>query len=89
MEPEPQEPGELEELAEPASDPSETEEAPPETQARYRALFETQLHQLPDDQRAQQAVMALEPELSAFCFDPVPAVIRALGCEGLRTMLIS
>ena len=40
-----------------------------------RQLFETRLHQLSEDTRAGLANTALEPELSALCFDPVPQVI--------------
>jgi len=43
--------------------------------ASPRLLFETQLHRLPEDTRAGLAGTAVEPELSAFCFDPVPQVI--------------
>jgi hypothetical protein len=44
----------------------------------HRQLFETQLHGLPEDARTAQAATAVEPELSAFCFDPVPSVVRAV-----------
>jgi hypothetical protein len=44
--------------------------------ATHRELFERTLHSLPEDVRAQRALAAEEPELSAFCFDPVPAVIQ-------------
>lgn len=47
-------------------------------EANSRQLFETRLHPLPADSRASMAKLAEEPELSAFCFDPVPAVISAL-----------
>jgi hypothetical protein len=43
--------------------------------ASPRQLFETRLHPLPEDTRAGLAGTAVEPELSAFCFDPVPKVI--------------
>jgi hypothetical protein len=46
--------------------------------ATHRQLFETKLHPLPEDERAMLAVKAGEPELSAFCFDPTPRVIRAV-----------
>jgi hypothetical protein len=45
----------------------------PET--AHRALFETRLHPRPEDERAALAERAGEPELSALCFDPVPAVV--------------
>lgn len=44
----------------------------------WRALFERQLHPLPEDQRVARARHAEEPELSALCFDPLPAVMKAL-----------
>jgi hypothetical protein len=46
--------------------------------ATHRQLFETKLHPLPEDQREALAVTAGEPELSAFCFDPTPRVVRAV-----------
>ncbi|WP_342377135.1 hypothetical protein NVS55_37730 [Myxococcus stipitatus] len=52
----------------------------------YRQLFETRLHPLPEDQRAAFARGAEDPELSALCFDPVPAVIKAV-MENPRTGL--
>jgi len=57
-----------------ASSPPSAPELPP------RQLFETRLHQLSEDTRAGLANTAVEPELSALCFDPVPQVIaRVLG----------
>ena len=44
----------------------------------WRQLFERKLHPLSADERARLARAAEEPELSAFCFDPVPAVIQSL-----------
>jgi hypothetical protein len=44
----------------------------------HRKLYETVLHQLAAEERAARAKVAEEPELSAFCFDPLPAVIHAL-----------
>nr|WP_241758499.1 hypothetical protein [Myxococcus landrumus] len=52
----------------------------------YRQLFETRLHPLPEDQRVAFARGAEDPELSALCFDPVPAVIKAV-MENPRTGL--
>jgi hypothetical protein len=57
--------------AEEASEPAEADPAA----ASPRRLFETRLHPLPEDTRAGLAGTAVEPELSAFCFDPVPQVI--------------
>src|SRR5437879_6879767 len=44
----------------------------------HRELFETALRELPAEERAVRAKAAEEPEISAFCFDPLPAVIHAL-----------
>jgi hypothetical protein len=44
--------------------------------ATHRQLFETRLHPKPEDERAALARTAEDPELSALCFDPVPAVIH-------------
>jgi hypothetical protein len=44
----------------------------------HRNLYETALHQLAPNERAARAKTAEEPELSALCFDPLPAVIHAL-----------
>ncbi|AEI64118.1 hypothetical protein LILAB_11035 [Corallococcus macrosporus] len=52
----------------------------------YRQLFELRLHPLPEDQRIAHAHAAEDPVLSALCFDPVPAVIKAV-LENARTGL--
>lgn len=44
----------------------------------HRKLFEGELHALNVDERAARAATAAEPYLSAFCYDPVPSVIKAL-----------
>ena len=44
----------------------------------HRSLYETALRQLDAEERAARAKAAEEPELSALCFDPLPAVIHAL-----------
>ncbi|MBN9681078.1 MULTISPECIES: hypothetical protein [unclassified Corallococcus] len=54
------------------------DEVPEAIQGDYRKLFETRLHALPEDQRVALAHGAEDPELSALCFDPVPAVIKAV-----------
>lgn len=46
--------------------------------ATHRKLFEQTLHHLSTDERIALARLAEEPELSAFCFDPVPQVIGAV-----------
>jgi hypothetical protein len=66
------------------SEPSDDE--PPEALGNYRQLFETRLHPLTEDERKARARGAEDPELSAFCFDPVPAVIKSV-LENPRTGL--
>lgn len=64
-----------------ASEPEESEpveDEHPDALGNYRKLFETQLHPLPEDERKARARGAEDPELSAFCFDPVPAVIKSV-----------
>lgn len=46
--------------------------------ATHRQLFEQTLHKLAVDERAAAARLAGEPELSAYCFDPMPKVIQAI-----------
>jgi hypothetical protein len=53
----------------PESDPAVT---------THRQLYETRFHPLPQDERAQAAGVADDPELSALCFDPLPIVIRSV-----------
>jgi len=57
---------------------------PPE--ATHRQLFESRLHPRSEDERQRLASVAEEPELSALCFDPVPAVIQRV-LENPRTGL--
>jgi hypothetical protein len=63
----------VDEGADPADAPADV----PDT-GTHRQLFETALHGLPVDERRSLAQRAVEPQLSAFCFDPLPAVIQAL-----------
>ncbi|WNG40920.1 hypothetical protein F0U61_49915 [Archangium violaceum] len=72
---------------------SPEEEAPEEDDAsaeaaagNWRQIFERRLHPLPEDERASLARSAEDPELSAFCFDPVPAVIKSV-LENMRVGL--
>ncbi len=62
------------------------EDEPEAALGNYRQLFEVRLHPLPEDQRVAHAHAAEEPVLSALCFDPVPAVIKAV-LENARTGL--
>ncbi len=75
-------PEEVEELEGP--DPGDDE--PAEALGNYRQIFETRLHPLTEDERTARARGAEDPELSAFCFDPVPAVIKSV-LENPRTGL--
>lgn len=64
-----------------APEAEETEEDTPLAAARaatHRALFEQRLHARSVDERVALAQAAIEPELSAFCFDPTAEVIRAV-----------
>jgi hypothetical protein len=59
----------------------ETPDEEPRTEAaglRLRQLFERELHALPVESRAALALTAEEPDLSALCFDPLPAVVAQL-----------
>ena len=47
-------------------------------EATHRKLFAGKLHTHAEDVRVAMARIAEEPELSAFCFDPMPKVIAAL-----------
>lgn len=76
----PREAGDTPDDAEPAEDEPEV------ALGNYRQLFETRLHPLPEDQRVAHAHAAEDPVLSALCFDPVPAVIKAV-LENARTGL--
>jgi hypothetical protein len=73
------------EPVEPAEEPEAVEE--PEAadgengaapRAIHRKLYETKLRELTSEQRAALAKECIDPELSALCFDALPAVIKAL-----------
>lgn len=76
----------LDEGAEPAGTepepelPADDDDAPPEEPepGTHRKLFETALHARTADERTAMAASAIDPELSALCFDPLPAVVKAL-----------
>jgi hypothetical protein len=71
--------GSDEPLAAGEQEEEEAEDASAEAAAGdWRQLFERRLHPLPEDERASRARAAEDPELSAFCFDPVPAVIKSV-----------
>lgn len=56
----------------------EEDEALREAATTHRQRFETLLHPRPVDERAALAARAEEPDLSALCFDPMPAVVASL-----------
>jgi hypothetical protein len=66
----------LEEEDEPASEDELA--AGEEPAGTHRQLYEAALRPLTAEDRAARAKAAEEPELSAFCFDPLPSVIHAL-----------
>jgi hypothetical protein len=70
----PEAPKETSETSEPET--SETSEAA--KPGIHRKLYETTLRQLTSEQRAAKAKECIDPELSALCFDALPAVIEAL-----------
>ena len=59
-------------------DDDEDPEAEDEPSGTHRQLYETALRDLTTAERTARAKAAEEPELSALCFDPLPAVIHAL-----------
>ena len=67
--------------SDPASDPEPNPDdgaAPEDACGTHRQLYESTLHPMPADERAALASTAVEPQLSALCYDPLPAVIKAL-----------
>jgi len=65
----------------PAGEPSGSstaEASADEPSPGLRQLFEVRLRQRSPDEREALAGRAADPELSALCFDPVPAVIRSV-----------
>jgi len=71
---------EASEAPEAAEEPEadEASEEPSGPRAIHRKLYESTLRQLTSDARAVKAREAIDPELSAFCFDPLPAVVQSL-----------
>jgi hypothetical protein len=68
---------------EPTAEESSAEDA---ATATHRQLYEQALHHLTLDERVALAQLAVEPELSAYCFDPMPKVIQSIlenPCVGL------
>jgi hypothetical protein len=55
-------------------------------EATHRQHFESRLHPRPQEERERLAAGAEDPELSALCFDPLPAVIQRV-LENPRTGL--
>jgi hypothetical protein len=64
-----------------ATEAEPEEQESPETRAQaatHRQLFEQHFHARPLDLRVAQARVAVDPDLSAWCFDPTTEVIRAV-----------
>jgi hypothetical protein len=64
--------------AEPVPEAEAKTEPVPEVALAQRGLFEQRLHARPADERAALARGAEEPELSAYCYDPMPEVIQEI-----------
>ncbi len=62
----------------PREDAPDAADEPEEKGATHRQLYETTLRQLDPEERASRAKAAEDPELSALCFDPLPAIAHAL-----------
>ncbi|MCP3169053.1 hypothetical protein [Myxococcus qinghaiensis] len=76
-----EEPGPLEPGADAVESPDEepaVDDEPEVALGNFRQLFETRLHPQTEDQRVALARACEDPELSALCFDPLPAVIKAV-----------
>lgn len=56
----------------------EDEETAAVAEGNYRKLFETQLHDLPQEEREKMARVETGPTLLALCFDPVAQVIHGI-----------
>ena len=69
------EPEDQEEITEPHAIVGDAETS---NEGVLRKRFETVFRELPVDQRAAQARVAAGEDLAAFCFDPMPAVIRSI-----------
>jgi hypothetical protein len=65
-------------VARPETADEDEPEAPGESAGTHRKLYETTLRDLDPAEREARARTATEPELSALCFDPLPAVVHAL-----------
>jgi hypothetical protein len=61
-----------------AKETEEEKETAAVAEANYRKLFETQLHDLPLEEREKLARTESGPVLLALCFDPVPGVIHGI-----------
>jgi hypothetical protein len=61
-----------------ATEDGAAEEDVPDASGDLRRLFERQLHPLSENERVARARTAVDAELGALCFDPLPAVVRAV-----------
>jgi len=71
------EPETVVDASEPEVEP-EPDASDPEARLTHRSLFEQKLHHHATDERAALSRQAEEPELSAYCFDPMAQVIQEL-----------
>ncbi|MEW5742777.1 MAG: hypothetical protein AB1938_27925 [Myxococcota bacterium] len=62
----------------PSPEAAEAEGAEAPESGTHRQLYEGELHALTAEERGTRAQNAVEPYLSALCFDPLPSVIGAL-----------
>jgi hypothetical protein len=67
-----------ESASEPAAETGSAEAATTDASGTQRKLYEMTLRQLGPEERSARARTAEEPQLSALCFDPLPAVVRSL-----------
>ncbi|HEY2030769.1 MAG TPA: hypothetical protein VGH20_16340 [Myxococcales bacterium] len=64
--------------AESSADPAEPDAAAPTGEGIHRKRYETGLRELTSEERAALAKGAIDPDLSALCFDPLAGVIQSL-----------
>jgi hypothetical protein len=77
--PEPPPEGELEPQEQaPQQEDTEGDEEPEAAQQTHRALYASAFRGLTAGEREAKAKAAVDPELSALCFDPLPSVVHAL-----------
>lgn len=78
VEPEPLIEATVAEAEEDDDDDGEPAEEPPANDGTHQKLFESAMHSKPLEERVTTARFAIDPVLSALCYDPQPQVILAL-----------